>query len=382
MPETYCFISAQYLPTAGGVERYTYNMAKELIHRGHRVIVVTSTLPGLSDYEVTFEGIIIYRVPALLLLNGRMPLSYPGKKWRDTCKALDQQNISRIVIQTRLYTLSIMGMNYASKRHIPFILIEHGTNYVGIQNKLLGFAERQYENLMMSIARRKTTEFFTVSKAGFEWLKRFQIKAKGVLYNSVDPDAIQRYLSEPSEDVRTRYSIPETHTLICYVGRLIPEKGVLQLIDSVLDMKELPITLLIAGNGPLLSSLQSRKLPSNIILMGEIEQRDVMHLLRASDIFCLPSDAEGFPTSILEAVICRCYVITTTFGGAKELISTPEYGRSISSNSKEAIKEALLDAITHTEMRQIAINNAYQRFFEQFTWNITCDNLENLNWRH
>lgn len=39
---TICYFSAQYLPTVGGVERYTWNLARRTVAAGHRAIVVTS----------------------------------------------------------------------------------------------------------------------------------------------------------------------------------------------------------------------------------------------------------------------------------------------------------------------------------------------------
>lgn len=39
---TICYFSAQYLPTVGGVERYTWNLARRTVATGHRAIVVTS----------------------------------------------------------------------------------------------------------------------------------------------------------------------------------------------------------------------------------------------------------------------------------------------------------------------------------------------------
>ncbi|MDD3430182.1 MAG: glycosyltransferase, partial [Oscillospiraceae bacterium] len=71
MGKTYCFFSAQYLPTVGGVERYTYNLAKLLCSRGNKAIVVTSQLSHMPSYEVDENGIIIYRLPCFSLFNGR-----------------------------------------------------------------------------------------------------------------------------------------------------------------------------------------------------------------------------------------------------------------------------------------------------------------------
>ena len=50
---TICYFSAQYLPTVGGVERYTWNLARCTVAAGHRAIVVTSALPNLPEHEMT-----------------------------------------------------------------------------------------------------------------------------------------------------------------------------------------------------------------------------------------------------------------------------------------------------------------------------------------
>ena len=71
---TICFFSAQYLPTVGGVERYTFNLARRVAAAGHTAIVVTSALPGLPDFETDEHGIRIYRLPVWPLMNGRFPV--------------------------------------------------------------------------------------------------------------------------------------------------------------------------------------------------------------------------------------------------------------------------------------------------------------------
>ena len=65
-----CIFSAQYLPTVGGVERYTYNIAKQLQKKGIDVTIVTSRISKLKEFEIE-NGIKIYRLPCYNLMNGR-----------------------------------------------------------------------------------------------------------------------------------------------------------------------------------------------------------------------------------------------------------------------------------------------------------------------
>ena len=71
--KSYCIFSAQYLPHMGGVENYTYHLAKELVEKGNEVTIVTCNVERVATYEKQ-EGIKIYRLPCLNLINGRFPI--------------------------------------------------------------------------------------------------------------------------------------------------------------------------------------------------------------------------------------------------------------------------------------------------------------------
>ena len=53
---TICYFSAQYLPTVGGVERYTWNLARRTVAAGHRAIVVTSRSTKLTGMALKFTA--------------------------------------------------------------------------------------------------------------------------------------------------------------------------------------------------------------------------------------------------------------------------------------------------------------------------------------
>ena len=377
----YCIFTAQYLPNFGGVEQYTYNLAVTLYERGHEVIIVSSCTKDAPSFIHISECYTLYRIPSLNLLNGRMPIAYPSKKWMELKHILDNQKIDRIIIQTRLYTLSIMGMRYAANNNIPMITIEHGSGYVGMNNKILQMFEHCYENILLMLAKHYCKNYCTVSASGIEWLHSLGIRSKAVLYNSVNEQRIEHFIKGSSISWRAKLNISPNSKIIVFAGRLIREKGILQLIDAVIRLStEFNIVLLIAGDGPLFSKINAIR-SQNIILLGRLKQQDIMPLLNQSDIFCLPSDSEGFPTSILEAIVCKCFVITSPYGGAKEIISSKKYGHIMKDNLPETIygdlKEILL---AKEEYLTECINQAYLHFINHFTWKHTCDVLEALPW--
>lgn len=379
--EKYCIFSAQYLPAIGGVEQYTENLANCLIERGHEVIIITAKKKDTRMKERKKNGLLIYRLPTLQLVSGRMPITYYSATWKKLKEILKKKNITRVIIQTRLYTLSIIGLRYAKKNHIPAIVIEHGTSYVGMSNRFLQFFEIMYERILLFGAKRYCHTFCSVSKEGSRWLGTLGIKCSGILYNSVDEKKIEQYLvmEKKNEVLNNRLSLEKLS--VTFVGRLIKEKGLIQLVQAVeeLNSEGIDIELRIIGDGPLYKEIEAKNV-ANVILLGRLQQAEVMSVLKNSDIFCLPSDSEGFPTSVLEAILCGTYVITAPYGGAKEIISSEEYGDVMLDNTSESIKKSIKNAVSLGERRHIIEQNVYQRFMKEFTWDKTCDVLETLQW--
>ena len=185
MNKIYCFFSARYLPYLGGVERYTYNLAKELVSKGNKVIIVTSLLGEEPVYEEKEEGIIV-RVPSYKLLNGRFPVIKYNKELKDALNRLRKHSIDYVVVNTRFYLLSYVGARFAKKEKIPAIVIEHGTGHFTVNNKLFDFAGHIYEHFISSMVKRCVDNYYGVSLECNKWLEHFRITAKGVLYNAIN----------------------------------------------------------------------------------------------------------------------------------------------------------------------------------------------------
>ncbi|MEG0911679.1 MAG: glycosyltransferase family 4 protein [Ruthenibacterium sp.] len=371
----YCFFSAQYLPVQGGVERYTESLAHLLHTKGHAVLIVTSERLDLPAHETDAQGVEIIRLPAWNILQGRLPLAKPDimRRLRAT---LATRHIDRIVVQTRLYPLCLAGMRFACEHKIPFLTIEHGSAYVGAANSAVRLAEKIYENQLMKRAKKCCSHFYAVSDASAKWLAHFGVQSRGVLYNSVDAAAIASVLQEKNSDVRTELSLPACAPIVIFAGRLVHEKGILQLRDAVCQIHaQTGLHLLIAGDGPLYQTLAQN--PKDCVhLLGSVPRKKVLALLAQSTMFCLPSDAEGFPTSVLEAIVCGCFVITAPYGGAKEIITGKEYGCVMPGNTKADIASALCAALADAAYCKQAVLHAKKRFEEAFTWEKTCQKLE------
>lgn len=374
----YCIFSAQFLPHMGGVERYTYYMARELIKRGNQVVVVTNNTTNSPDYEC-MDGIQVYRFPCYPLIDGRFPVPKCNKIFRKINHILNQKDFDLIMINARFYIHSLYAARYAKKNGIPSICIEHGTSHLSVHNPVLDRVGAMYEHFHTWILKHYCHDYYGVSKACTQWSGHFHIKSKGVLYNSIDLNEIQEFQSHVEPIYRKKYNIPKDATVITFTGRLLKEKGLPSLLNVVerLCDEYKDLYLLIAGDGDMKEEIETRK-SENIIPLGRIGFEEIITLLTESDIFCLPSFSEGFSTSILEAAACKCYIVTTARGGAKELLINDEYGCVIPNNSEKVLFDALKNVIRDKDKRMRGVKLTYERLENNFTWNQVGEKVERL----
>lgn len=373
---SFCFISAQFLPNMGGVENYTYNLSRKLIERGHTVSVLTMNNHDALSYEI-IDNIEVFRLPCINLLDGRYPIPKFNDSKKSIMKRFEEKKYDKVIINTRFYILSLFGARWAKKKYIDTIIIEHGTQHLTIDNPILDYLGQIYEHIISRFVYHYQKNFYGVSYECTKWLSHFGIQAKGVLYNSVDINKILNLTNQKEIDFK-EMDIDNDSVLISFTGRLVKEKGILNLVNAFLSIYEKypNLYLAIAGDGPLFEEINQIK-NEKIFLLGRLPFERVIALLNKSKIFCLPSESEGFPTSVLEAIACKNFVITTERGGAKELITSNEYGTILNSNDVDLLIQSIEYALTHTTEVDKAISNSYDRLCEGFTWDNTADCLLN-----
>ncbi len=380
MRKSICLFCANYLPNLGGVERYVYNLAKQLLELGHSVTVVTSNVFDLSGYEVSDEGIEIFRMPCYNVMKGRYPILKKNAAFKKLDKQLSENHFDLVVINARFYIHSVYAAKFAHKNNIPMLTIEHGSSHLSVNNKFLDFFGEIYEHALTKALKKYCKDYYGVSQAACDWSGHFGIKSKGTLYNAIDIENIKSLENQKVCSYRKEYNISQDATVITYTGRLVKEKGSYELSEAFDGLNDKNAYLFIAGDGEQFDKIANISVHNNrVITLGKIDFNHIVALLSESDIFCLPTVyPEGLPTSILEAVALKNFVITTTVGGAKELITDNTFGILLEDNSVQKIEEALKIALSDKEMRVAATEKCYDRLLRNFTWQKTAEKLESL----
>lgn len=142
---------------------------------------------------------------------------------------------------------------------------------------------------------------------------------------------------------------------LAFIGRLVREKGVQDLLLALAALKrdaERP-RLTIAGSGPEEARLQRMAadlgLDGAVVFAGPVAGAAKAELLRRSDLFVLPSYAEGLPYALLEGMAAGLPVVVTRVGAIPDLITEGVHGAFVPARDPEAIARVLASLATDRE---------------------------------
>lgn len=190
-----------------------------------------------------------------------------------------------------------------------------------------------------------------------------------VIPNGVDTAAFDPQAVIPIS--RKALGLPAEGPLVGHVGRFRFEKGQTFLLDGLRGVatKRPDACFLLAGGGPdehdIRAAAACLPLAGRTAVLGY--QEDVRPLLRAMDVFVLPSASEGMPNALLEAIAMGLACVATRVGGTAELLDDGRAGRLVDYGDVQALESAILGLLSHPEERARLRNAARDRAVESFS---------------
>lgn len=224
-----------------------------------------------------------------------------------------------------------------------------------------------FYNVEKILTRYFTYHAFTVNQEDYDFAinNRFISDGKITNINSVgintDKFNPAKFSQEDRLQIRSSLDIYESDITIGFIGRIVREKGILDLVKAFCDIayKYHNLKLVIIGPSDLderdkstydelRSTITRKKLENKVVFAGYRE--DIPELLSTIDIFVLPSNREGMPVSLLEAMAMEIPVIATNIRGCKEEVND-ECGILYDKGDIESLKSALSCLIEDGELR-------------------------------
>ena len=175
---------------------------------------------------------------------------------------------------------------------------------------------------------------------------------------------------------------------ILFVGRLVPEKGIFDLLEafSTLLQSTQKVELMVVGSGTPSMQAQINKLIADLKIgdkvkfLGSIPYSNMAQIHNLVDIFCLPSVptkiwAEQFGYSLVEAMACGKPVVSTFSGSIPEVVKDRSTGILVQPNDRTGLKNALQELILDKQERETFGRNAREWALQQFEANKVAEQL-------
>jgi len=180
-----------------------------------------------------------------------------------------------------------------------------------------------------------------------KYAEHYGIKRESVLVmpNWIDLRRFKSILSK--EEARKKLDIPQDGKVILFAHRLSPRKGSRMILPVALEIirARQNTIFIVAGSGPdenfLRREIKNKGLEKNVRLVGAVANRELPEYFVASDIFFMPSEEEGFPRVILEAMALGIPFVASDVGAVRDIIPQVVHGNMVTVGDTEGFVEKI-----------------------------------------
>jgi glycosyltransferase involved in cell wall biosynthesis len=229
----------------------------------------------------------------------------------------------------------------------------------------------------------RTTQVVAVSPEALQVMKPWERPdGKPILYiaNGISLRPYEKPVSR--EDARDRLGWSRGNFMVGIVARVTAIKGHVRLVEVFSRiLKRIPSAMLvIVGDGTAREAVERRiddlGLEPSVYFLGE--RQDVPLILSALNVFCLPSETEGMPITLLEAMAASRPVVVSTVGAIPAVVEDRVSGILISPFDSDAIEQALLSLAEDPQRAALMGEAGRRRVARDFSSETALRNYEEV----
>ena len=258
---------------------------------------------------------------------------------------------------SHLYFSSNLAAVVARVSDTPLVVTNHGLYSQS--------APKAVQNAFLRSVGRFTFEsadrVLTYSEPERSELRSLGVSAPiSVVHNGVDCERFAPAAGEPGG------------SQVLFVGRLKETKGVHRLVEAVAGLvgKVPDVSLKVVGEGPQreeLGDLVGRLgIEDRVTFTGRLPNDELAEVYAESTVFALPSTAEGFPRTVLEAMACGTPVVSSDLPQLEPVVG--EVGATVPAEDAAALESALRAFLTDETRRSASARAGRQLVYERYSW--------------
>lgn len=352
----------------GGMERAICGLARELEARGRTIVTIFPDSPdnGALLRWCREQGVDALSSPAV-------------RDAADHHRLYDMVALRRLVRQFRPAVVSLhYGDTFASAKDVLAVRLAGAPRCVVSIHQARPRTETSRRKwLATRLAALLASDVTAFSTATQDLLIEAGVSARNV---ALIPHGIRPPARMPGKAAaRQALGICETARVVGVAARLVPHKGVADLVEAVGRLDDPKVHLAIAGEGPehdALACLASRRLGDRARFLGHVA--DMATFYAACDVFSLPSYMEGFGLVYVEAAFHGVPSVGTKVGGVPDAVADGETGILVPPGDVDALTEAVGRLLADEPLRLRMGEAARRRALAEFSECRMVDGFERL----
>tara|TARA_Y100000310_G_scaffold202413_1_gene202579 strand:- start:16751 stop:17752 length:1002 start_codon:yes stop_codon:yes gene_type:complete len=319
-----------------GIDRVVQNQAEEYSKNNEVTVFALESKIKSENYSVVKLGmpknLFIQRLYRLFMfLDLRKLFFYKSLKNYD-------------VVISHFYPLNIIAYLAKKKFGIKYIYFNHGVNTTGLLDSKIQRIYMILFSLFTNLSLKNVDEAYSVSNYLKNDLRIVSGLDSKVVYNQIDKQRFNTTIT--GDSIRKKYGLTGD-TVLLYVGRIAPHKGVHLLLKIFNKVKsEIPNLKLVIVGKPTFKKYfinLKKKASKDVIFTGFVDDLELPEFYGACDLYVTASFWEGFDLPAAEAQACGKKVVAFDIGSHPEVIKNgslirkgdlSEFSKSIVGNLK------------------------------------------------
>ena len=357
----------------GGIARVVHDLSKRLIKDGNEIHVITYKEGDLPEFE-NDKGVFVHRVPNYMInpnnfIDWTMQLNFnmvaKANKLINELGKFD-------VIHAHDWLVAYAAKSLKESHDIPIVATIHATE--SGRNSGIHDESQRYVNDTEWMLTYEATDVIVNSnfmKNDLQRLFGLPFEKINVISNGVNLTTYNGV--ERDYTFRRQYAL-DNEKIILFMGRLVFEKGVQHLINS---MKKIltyyhDSKLVIAGKGGMMDELKAQVealgISDKVYFTGYLNAKEVAKIYKCSDVAVFPSTYEPFGIVALEAMLAGVPTVVSDVGGLNEIVTHGEDGMKSYAGNPESLADSILHLLYNPETCDNIVKKAKQKVKNEYGW--------------